>query len=408
MRARICYENQKKEQEGFHDRMLWGISEEWVKRGEYYYYTEVLNRGESVDLFQGIRIPSAWTELHSGQGLGILIEAEAIQAENFLPDFSGMSPWGNQKILACVHEKGRAPSCPAPGTKLSVEFSGKAHKLLAVPGDFFNNLGIAMPGDRFKDTVEVSNTTDQEAEIFFRTKVNSKNKENIELLQQIRLKILMDGKLLYQGTLDSPKLTKNHSLGVVSPSRSGRMVFHLSVPKEWDNSYALREADVQWIFSVSEEDGKTEQDGGKTPYNTDAEIHTAEAKSAVKTGDRSAVETGASFSSGFFQYDGSWNTGSIDLQERREAVTVNHTKTILKITALLMFAGAAGREGTLAYLSSFDKKTNIATTGYNETSIEEEFPSITPTPVEKDPHYIKKIQISNTGGIKEAPCLTVT
>lgn len=149
-----------------------------------------------------------------------------------------------------------------------------------------------MPGDRFKDTVEVSNTTDQEAEIFFRTKVNSKNKENIELLQQIRLKILMDGKLLYQGTLDSPKLTKNHSLGVVSPSRSGRMVFHLSVPKEWDNSYALREADVQWIFSVSEEDGKTEQDGGKTPYNTDAEIHTAEAKSAVKTGDRSAVETG--------------------------------------------------------------------------------------------------------------------
>lgn len=292
VRARICYENQKKEQEGFHDRMLWGISEEWVKRGEYYYYTEVLNRGKSVDLFQGIRIPSAWTELHSGQGLGILIEAEAIQAENFLPDFSGMSPWGNQKILACVHEKSKAPSCPAPGTKLSVEFNGKAHKLLAVPGDFFNNLGTAMPGDRFKDTVEVSNTTDQEAEIFFRTKVNSKNKENIELLQQIRLKILMDGKLLYQGTLDSPKLTKNHSLGVVSPSRSGRMVFHLSVPKEWDNSYALREADVQWIFSVSEEDSKTEQDGGKTPYNTDAEIHTAEAKSAVKTGDRSAVETG--------------------------------------------------------------------------------------------------------------------
>lgn len=83
-------------------------------------------------------------------------------------------------------------------------------------------------------------------------------------------------------------------------------------------------------------------------------------------------------------------------------MTVNHTKTILKIIALLMFAGAAGREGTLAYLSSFDKKTNIATTGYNETSIEEEFPSITPTPVEKDPHYIKKIQISNTGGIKEA------
>lgn len=292
VRARICYENQKKEQDGFHDRMLRGISAEWVKRGEYYYYTEVLNRRESVDLFQGIRIPSAWTELHSGQMLGILIEAEAIQAENFFPDFSGMSPWGNQKILACVHEKSSAASCPAPDTKLSVEFNGKAHKLLAVPGDFFNNLGTAMPGDQFKDTVEVSNTTDQEAEIFFRTKVNSKKKENIELLKQVRMKILMDGKLLYQGTLDSPKLTKNHSLGIISPSKSGKMVFYLFIPKEWDNSYALREADVQWIFSVSEEDGKKPGQDGKTLQNTDVEIHTAEERSAVKTGDKSAVETG--------------------------------------------------------------------------------------------------------------------
>lgn len=82
-------------------------------------------------------------------------------------------------------------------------------------------------------------------------------------------------------------------------------------------------------------------------------------------------------------------------------MTVNHIKTILKITVLFLFAATVGREGALAYLSSFEQKTNIATVGYNETSIEEEFPNITPTPVEKDPHYIKKIQILNTGGIKD-------
>lgn len=296
IRARIDYKNNNQKLEGFCDSMISGISPEWVKRGEYYYYTKVLKQRESVDLFRNVRIPNTWTEAHSGQELGILIEAEAIQAPNFTPDFSGMSPWGNQKIMACVHEKGKASSCPSPVQKLSVEFHGEAHKLLAVPGDFFNNLGRAMPGDEFEDTVEVSNTTDQDAEIFFRTQVNSKKKEDRELLKEVGLWIYMDGKPLYQGTLDSPQLSEGHSLGVFSPSKSGRLKFRLSVPKEWDNSYALRQAEVQWIFSVKEEDTKeTEQGQEKIPQNTKTEAYMAEEKPAVKTGDESAVEAGVLF-----------------------------------------------------------------------------------------------------------------
>lgn len=68
---------------------------------------------------------------------------------------------------------------------------------------------------------------------------------------------------------------------------------------------------------------------------------------------------------------------------------------------LLLLAGAAGYEGTQAYLSSFDQRTNTATVGYNETSIQEEFPDITPTPVSEKPQYIKNVQIVNQGGKAE-------
>ena len=50
---------------------------------------------------------------------------------------------------------------------LSVEFKGEAHKLVSVPGDFFVNLGTAMPGDHFEDVVDVSNTTEKERNYFF-------------------------------------------------------------------------------------------------------------------------------------------------------------------------------------------------------------------------------------------------
>ena len=82
-------------------------------------------------------------------------------------------------------------------------------------------------------------------------------------------------------TLDSPGLSKNHSLGKFSPDEKGKLRFSLSIPSEWDNSYALRDAEVQWIFTVNENSekktgsGKSEASGHKK----------AQKVSSVKTGD---------------------------------------------------------------------------------------------------------------------------
>ena len=134
VRARITYKNNRENMEGFSDKNISGMSKKWVQRGEYYYYTSILKRKDSTDLFKEVTVPETWTEEHTGQQLGITVQAEAIQAANFNPDFKAMSPWGNQEIQLCVHEENGTTVCRKKKTKLSVEFNGQAHKLLSVPG----------------------------------------------------------------------------------------------------------------------------------------------------------------------------------------------------------------------------------------------------------------------------------
>lgn len=293
IRARITYSGEKGELEGLTDENIGGISAEWVKRGEYYYYTKILKKQESVDLFQTVLIPETWSEEHSSQNLTLDIQTDAIQAANFKPDFSAMSPWGNQVIQQCIHEQNGALTCKKGETKLSVEFNGKAHRLIAVPNDFFVNLETAMPGDVLKDSVMISNTTDAEAEIFFCTDVKGRTEEQKRMLQNIGFEIRQNHKEIYKGSLDSKKLEKMYSLGKFKSGQKGSLEFQLEIPKEWDNTYALKKTDVTWIFAVkeknetehvSENNMNNDRDTGGAAQEKDVQ---SRRKNPVKTGDES-------------------------------------------------------------------------------------------------------------------------
>lgn len=294
IRAKIVYSGGDEKLEGLSDQSLKGMEEGWVRRGEYYYYTSILKRKASVDLFRAVSIPETWSEEHSMQKLGLTIQAEAVQAANFKPDFTAMSPWGNQKIQLCVHEKDGTLTCRKESNKLSVEFNGKAHKLMAVPADFFVNLGFAMPGDVLEESIAISNTTKKPAEIFFKTSTEGRNQEQMKLLKEISLTIGMNGKTLYKGTLDSAALSKDHSLGIYQPGQTGSLQFCLEIPKEWDNAYALKKTDVTWIFSTSEEETEAVENGSGQGGNTGGGSAAAQGggyqTQGVKTGDSSPVE----------------------------------------------------------------------------------------------------------------------
>lgn len=303
VRVKITYTDELEGLKGLDDASLQGMSSRWMKRGEYFYYNKCLKQGESVDIFTGVSIPEEWTDVYEKKGLGITIVADAIQAANFAPDFSAMTPWGNQKIQRCVHDTNGLVVKKKSPVKLKVEFEGKAHKLIAAPDDFFSGFSAAMPGDIFRDSVEIRNTTKNSAEIFFRTSPECKSVKDQEFLKKLKLEISMDGKKLYTGDILAASLNKAVSLGKFDSGKSGQMNFQITVPAELDNIYSLREGDVKWIFSVEDDQQKqlTETPGLRRPggsgtsgketgriYNNETANSTGKTK-PVKTGDDTEI-----------------------------------------------------------------------------------------------------------------------
>lgn len=201
VRVKISYTDDLEGLDGLDDRNLTGMSPRWIRKGEYFYYTRKLEQGDSVDIFTGVTVPSQWDESYQDKKLGITIVADAVQAANFAPDFRAMSPWGNQKILRCIHDTDGLVVQKKSPVDLKVEFEGNAHKLIAAPEDFFSGFSTAMPGDVFHDSVEIRNTTEHAAEIFFRTSPECKSVKDQEFLKKLKLVITMNDKKLYSGDL---------------------------------------------------------------------------------------------------------------------------------------------------------------------------------------------------------------
>lgn len=296
VRVKISYTDDLEGLDGLSDSNLMGMSTRWVRKGEYFYYTRKLEQGESVDIFTGVTVPPQWNEAYQDKKLGITITADAIQAANFAPDFSAMTPWGNQKILRCIHDTDGLVVQKKKPVDLKVEFEGNAHKLMAAPEDFFAGFSTAMPGDVFRDSIEISNTTEHVSEIFFRTSAECKSVKDQEFLKKLKLVIAMDGRKLYSGDLLAVSLNKAVSLGKFDSGKKGKMEFQVTVPAELDNAYALRNADVKWIFSVEEEPETVDissvprqNEEKERTERTSGNDHSTVRTMPVKTGDETPV-----------------------------------------------------------------------------------------------------------------------
>ena len=255
VRARISFGSSDEEKDGFSEQCIEGIDEKlWKKAGEYYYCLSPLARGEHADLFRTVTIPKEWDDSHTGQKLSVTIRADAIQAVSFEPDFESMSPWGNQEIELCVHEAGGEEEGRTQHIKNSVEYSGSAGKLVAAPDDFFGNLSCLMPGDSVGDSVEINNTTDKKAELFFLAGYEKQSREQVELLSALQIQIKYAGKEIYKGSLTQDSLNKGVSLGEFAPGDGGKMDFIITMPSSLNNAYARRDAAVKWIFRVSDDE----------------------------------------------------------------------------------------------------------------------------------------------------------
>lgn len=243
-----------------------GLSEDWVQHGNVFYYKNVLNIDESADVYTGIHVPEDWTNKNSSN-FKINLVADAIQAENFTPDFNSDAPWGTVEIEESKSEDG-TDYRTVNTVKDAYTLVYKGDSTFEVSSeDFFSNFDYMMPGDTCEDKITLKNSCDNYLKLYFKSTAPTDE----VLLDEIMLKILVDGKLYYEGPLKASDLNEYEELAMISPNKDKEMTYELQVPEYLQNEFSVEDDNVTWYFKAIEvdEDGnpiKTGDSGNMLPF----------------------------------------------------------------------------------------------------------------------------------------------
>lgn len=89
------------------------VQDGWVKKGDYYYYTQKAETGKEYMAVDGLMIPDA-TIAGEGAGVNVRVFGDAVQYDSVEPDFSDEIPWKNKKpnhsVSATVISSGEGDS----------------------------------------------------------------------------------------------------------------------------------------------------------------------------------------------------------------------------------------------------------------------------------------------------------
>ena len=270
-----------------------GMSDEWEKHGDYYYYKRTLNKDEKLKIFDTIKIPDNIRELTSESKIKLEITAEAVQEKNFEPDFSKEDPWQGIVPTQSVNTK---YDINTNDNYIVIKYEDGADEDINVPNNFFEEMKNLMPGDSYTSSVEIKNKNNKKAKYYFKLSLNEEDKIYQELLNNIDLIISnKNGKILYNGKMINDKKIL---LGEYSIGQEDKLDLKIIVPKELENKYANLGSTLNLIFSAEYEKENTENNNAENSDNTDNTVENEskkdnnkenENKMNPKTGDKISV-----------------------------------------------------------------------------------------------------------------------
>lgn len=252
-----------------------GVSSDWVNKEGYWYYKPIAKSGEKIDIFKTFTIPTDLPNSYQGKEFQLNVIAEAIQADNFSPDFNSETPWNKVKTEKALDDTYNIDKVQV-SKNAKIEYENNAQKYIEVPENFLGNLGYLLPGNIVEQEISLKNTTSDEIEYY--VTVNKKSdlsEKQANLLKNLNLVISVDNKMVYEGNLyDGDKI----SLGKYSAKQTAKAKFTVKVPVEFGNEYSLINTSVNWVFSVNGKDKvipEKEPEVVPTPQTEDTKIQIA-------------------------------------------------------------------------------------------------------------------------------------
>ncbi len=242
---------------------IYGLNDEWIRKGEYFYCKEQLGPSESSEVFEGIHIPEDWSE-ETASGFKVRLTADAVQAANFDPDFSADAPWGD----ICICEEKQDDNITYRTAK-AADINGKVMtfsadgSLESSTKNLFGDFSYFMAGDKFRDVLKIENAAAGDVRISFCTEV----KENI-LTEQAELKIMYGTEVIYDGPLTTEPLYEYFPLTEVRAGGTESLTFEVCLPEGSENEYSVLDEEVVWKFraeTAPAEDGAVQTGDGWSP-----------------------------------------------------------------------------------------------------------------------------------------------
>ena len=234
------------------------LNDDWVRKGEHFYCTRILERGEKSNVFNGLSVPKLWTE-DTASGFTIKLVADVIQSANFKPDFNSDSPWGSIEIEnAKESDQTKYHVVRQMADSNTLEFrSGKGFEANAE--NLFKNFKSHMSGDKFSDYLNIRNNSEKDIELFFKT-------DNVtsDILQQMKLTIRLDGKHVYYGNLESKSLSNWTKIMRLKSGKTVKMEYTVELPSGSVNCYSVLNDKVKWQFKCAEIDNSIVKTGDET------------------------------------------------------------------------------------------------------------------------------------------------
>lgn len=248
IRAKVSYS--KEDSELVNVDKIDNVSDDWIKKGEYWYYKPILQSGKKIDIFKTFTIPTDMPNDYQGKEIQVNITAEAIQADSFKPDFDSESPWNKVKVQKASDDVYKFDKVQL-NTNAKIEYENNAQQYIEVPENFLGKLGHLVPGEVVEQDINLNNSTSKEIEYFVTVKKESGlSDKQLNLLKNLKLSISVDNKVVYEGNLyDIDKI----SLGKYLSKQSDKAKFTVKMPEELGNEYSVLNTSINWLFSV---DGK--------------------------------------------------------------------------------------------------------------------------------------------------------
>lgn len=210
----------------------------WVRKGEYWYYTKPVDHGDTIRFTKEVKVPVETDQANAV--FHVVIWADAVQYDNFSPNFNSEDPWFGTVIEESAYQTYRPGE--TGNTHWFVSYEGGAQGLIANAGDVFHNFASLMPGDRVSDSLVIGNGYTRPVRLFFRIEGATDD----HLAKQVKLTIRAGGIQIFSGTLADAM--NEIYLAYMTPKWSAVLTYDLEVPEELKNAYELADSEQKWIF----------------------------------------------------------------------------------------------------------------------------------------------------------------